>query len=193
MFAIIDIESCSPITDSRKNKIIEISILIHDGLVVVEEYTTLVNPECTISSFYSKFSGITNQMVKDAPKFYEIAKKIIEITENKIFVAHNVKFDYHVVKNEFEALGYEYKRKELCTVKLSRKLLPGLPSYSLGNLCMHLQINNQARHRAYGDALATAQLFDMLLKQKSQNPKYKNKNLEQLMEYKKTKFNGNQF
>ena len=181
MFAIIDIETCGAKFDFRKGRIIEISILIHDGLSVVDEFTSLIHPECYISTYFTNISGITNAMVDNAPKFYEVAKKILEITKDKIFVAHNVGFDYGFVKDEFASLGYQYKRDTLCTVRLSRKLIPGLKSYSLGNLCDYLGIENEARHRARGDAMATAKLFDVLMQIKSDHPLYKTKGLDEIM------------
>ncbi|MFM9944766.1 MAG: exonuclease domain-containing protein, partial [Bacteroidia bacterium] len=164
-----------------KGRIIDICILVHDGLTVVDKFSTLINPYCYISPFFTKLSGITNEMVADAPKFHEVAKQIIDITEGKVFIAHNVGFDYGFVKEEFASLGYVYKRETLCTVRLSRKLIPGKFSYSLGNLCDSLGIVNEARHRAEGDAVATAKLFDILLQLKSTNPVYKNKGVEDLM------------
>jgi DNA polymerase-3 subunit epsilon len=106
-------------------------------------------------------------MVRNAPKFCEIAEHLHKMSENKIFVAHNVSFDYNFIKGEYAALGFNYERKKLCTVQMSRKLIPGFKSYSLGNLCNSLGIPNNARHRAEGDAVATAILFDMLLQRKS--------------------------
>ncbi|MBA3899790.1 MAG: GIY-YIG nuclease family protein [Bacteroidetes bacterium] len=181
MFAIIDIETCGGKFEFRKGRITEICILIHDGLQVVEKFSSLINPDCYISPFYTKITGITNKMVEDAPKFQEVAKKIWELTENRIFVAHNVGFDYGFIKDEFKSLGAKYKRDTLCTVRLSRKLIPGKASYSLGKLCDSLGIENKARHRAEGDAIATAQLFDLLLQAKSTNPVYKNKGVDELM------------
>jgi DNA polymerase-3 subunit epsilon len=181
MFAIIDIETCGGKFEFRRGRITEICILIHDGLSVVEKFSTLINPECNISTFFTSLTGITNDMVQDAPKFYEVAKKIIELTEGKIFVAHNVGFDYGFVKEEFASLGYKYKRDTLCTVRLSRKLIPHRKSYSLGNLCESLGIENEARHRAEGDAVATAKLFDILMQIKSDHPQYKTKGIDELM------------
>lgn len=167
MFAIIDIETCGGKFDFPKGRITEICIIIHDGLQVTEKFSTLINPECYISPLYTNITGITNQMVANAPKFHEIANTILQLTENKIFVAHNVSFDYNFIKGEFASLGYEYEREKLCTVKLSRKLIPGKKTYSLGPLCESLGISNNARHRAEGDAIATAKLFDILLQIKS--------------------------
>lgn len=181
MFAIIDIETCGGKFIYPKGRITEICILVHDGLTVVEKFSTLINPECFISPFYTGITGITNDMVRDAPKFYEVAKKIIELTEGKIFVAHNVSFDYNFIKEEFASIGYKYKRETLCTVHLSRKLIPGRISYSLGHLCASLGIEIEGRHRAEGDAVATAQLFDLLLQLKGSNPQYKNQGVVEIM------------
>lgn len=187
MFAIIDIETCGGRFDARRGRIIEICVLKHDGLSVVEKFSTLINPECYITPQFTKISGITNEMVSEAPKFYEVAKQIIEITSGCIFVAHNVQFDYGFVREEFAALGYTFKRDTLCTVRLSRKLIPGFVSYSLGNLCAQLGIEIENRHRAEGDAVATSILFDRLMLVKSQHPVYKKMGIEELMATRKDK------
>ena len=161
MYAIIDTETTGG--NPQRNRITEIAVIIHDGRVVTEVYSTLVNPECSIPYNITQMTGITDEMVAVAPKFYEVARKIVELTENRVFVAHNVNFDYQFIRNEFSRLGYDYKRDKLCTVRLSRKLFPGLPSYSLGNLCKSLDISLKDRHRAKGDAMATAILFGLLI------------------------------
>jgi DNA polymerase-3 subunit epsilon len=102
-------------------------------------------------------------MLKNAPKFYEVAKRIVEITENCILVAHNADFDYRILKTEFKRLGFPFKRKTLCTVELSQQLIPEMESYSLGKLARALGIPVSDRHRANGDAQATVKLFKMLL------------------------------
>ncbi len=156
-YAIVDIETDGGI------KITEISIFIFDGNKVIDEFTTLVNPESYIPANITNLTGISNIMVKTAPKFYEVAKRVQKITEDCIFVAHNVNFDYGIIGKEFKALGFEYKRKKLCTVRLSRKLLPNKRSYSLGKLCLSEGIQIKDRHRARGDAEATVTLFKILL------------------------------
>ncbi len=181
MFAIVDIETCGPKFAYQKGRIIDICILVHDGIQVVDKFSTLINPDCHIGSFYTSLSGITNEMVKDAPKFHEVAKDILNFTEGKLFVAHNSAFDYNFIKDEFSSLGFRFKRDTLCTVKLSRKLMPGKKSYSLGNLCESLGIVIHDRHRAEGDAVATAKLLDLLLMLKTQNPTYKTKSVSQIM------------
>ena len=167
MFAIIDIETSGGKFNYPNGRITEICILIHDGLTVVEKFSTLIDPECYISPLYTNITGITNGMVKGAPKFHEVAKRIHELTKNRTFVAHNVSFDYNFIKAEFASLGFNYERNKLCTVQLSRKLIPGKKSYSLGKLCESIGISNKARHRAEGDAVATAQLFDILMQARS--------------------------
>jgi len=181
VFAIIDIETCGGKFEYRRGRITEICILVHDGLQVIEKFSTLINPECHISTYFTSLTGITNDMVKDAPTFAQIAKKIIELTENRIFVAHNVGFDYGFIKEEFASMGYKYKRETLCTVRLSRKFIPNKRSYSLGVLCESLGIEIENRHRAEGDAVATAKLFDLILQLKSNHPQYKNQGVEALM------------
>lgn len=161
MYAIIDIETTG--TSAAFGKITEIAIFIHNGNEVTDSFITLINPECNIPWNITRLTGISNEMVAEAPKFYEVAKRIVELTAGKVFVAHNVMFDYSFVKEEFKRLGYDYKRKVMCTVKLGRKLLPGHRSYSLGNICSDLGINIEGRHRAGGDAFATVKLFELLL------------------------------
>jgi len=163
MYSIIDIETTG--LSPEKEKITEIAIYIHDGNKIVDEFVSLINPERPIPYFITRLTGITNDLVENAPKFYEIAKKIIEITENRIFVAHNAEFDFGFIKAEFASLGYEFKRDRLCTVKLSKKIIPGHKSYSLGKLTEELGIEIKGRHRAAGDAFATVRLFEHLLKE----------------------------
>jgi DNA polymerase III subunit epsilon len=161
MYSIIDIETTGG--NPYRDKITEIAIFIHDGQRVIKQYQTLVNPDRKIPYFITKMTGISDEMVAHAPRFYEIARDIVELTENTIFVAHNVSFDYNFIKSEFRSLGYNFQRESLCTVKLSRKIIPGKTSYSLGKLCKELNIIIENRHRASGDALATVRLFEILL------------------------------
>lgn len=157
IFTIIDVE-----TTGRTNRITEISIFRHNGHEVVDEFTSLVNPQQNIPYHITALTGIDEALVEDAPVFEDIADTILEITKDAVFVAHNVNFDYNVIRNEFKHIGKDFRRKKLCTVRLSRKLLPGFPSYSLGKLCKSLSIPIQERHRARGDAAATVLLFEIL-------------------------------
>ena len=166
MYCILDIET----TGGQFNEegITEIAIYKFDGHEVVDQFISLVNPEIPIQPFVVKLTGINNAMLRSAPKFFEVAKRIIEITEDCIVVAHNASFDYRILRTEFSRLGYEFKRPTLCTVELSKKLIPDQPSYSLGKLVRALGIPMADRHRASGDALATVKLFKLLLSKDSE-------------------------
>ncbi len=161
MYAILDIET----TGGQFNEegITEIAIYKFDGHEIVDQFISLVNPEKEIQPFVVKLTGINNAMLRSAPKFYEVAKRIIEITEGCILVAHNTSFDYRILRTEFNRLGYDFVKPTLCTVELSKKLIPNQLSYSLGKLVRALGIPMSDRHRASGDALATVKLFKMLL------------------------------
>ncbi|HPB05183.1 MAG TPA: 3'-5' exonuclease [Prolixibacteraceae bacterium] len=163
MYSVVDIETTG--NGGKEGKITEIAIISFNGERITNSFVSLVNPECSIPYYITKLTGIDNNMVQHAPKFYEIAKEIVLLTANTIFVAHNSAFDYNFIRSEFSRLGYNYQRKTLCTVQLSRKLLPGHASYSLGNLCNNLGITVTNRHRAEGDALATVELLKILLQQ----------------------------
>jgi len=160
-FAIIDVET----TGGKFNEegITEVAIHKFDGQNVIDSFVSLINPEKEIQPFVVNLTGINSKMLKNAPKFYEVAKRIIEITDDCIMVAHNSSFDYRVVRNEFSRLGYQFEIPTLCTVELSKILLPDLESYSLGKLCRAIGIPMSDRHRANGDALATVKLFQILL------------------------------
>lgn len=161
LYAILDIET----TGGKYNEegITEIAIYRFDGLEIVDQFCSLVNPEKSIQPFVVNLTGINNKMLYNAPKFYEVAKRVIEITKNCIIVAHNAQFDNRILASEFDRLGYSFEKETLCTVELSKKLLPNLPSYSLGKLVRSLGIPISDRHRAQGDAKATVELFKLLL------------------------------
>lgn len=161
MYAILDIET----TGGKFNEegVTEIAIYKFDGHAVVDQFISLVNPEKPIQEFVVRLTGINNKMLRNAPKFYEVAKRIVEITKDCILVAHNTSFDYRILKTEFERLGFDFERNTLCTVELSQQLILDQPSYSLGKLTKSLGIPITDRHRASGDALATVHLFKLLL------------------------------
>ncbi len=161
MYAILDIET----TGGQFNEegITEIAIYKFDGQEIVDQFISLVNPEIPIQPFVVKLTGINNAMLTSAPKFFEVAKRIIEMTNDCVLVAHNADFDYRILRTEFRRLGYDFNQRTLCTVELSKKLLPEQPSHSLGKLVRALGIPMADRHRASGDALATVKLFKMLL------------------------------
>jgi len=158
MYAIVDIETTGGYASA--NGITEIAVYIHDGESILQHFETLINPNQNIPRHITALTGIDNYMVADAPAFKDVADVLFGLLNDKIFVAHNVNFDYSFVKHHLKAAGFELTAKKLCTVRLSRKVFPGLPSYSLGNLCrsLHLPIDN--RHRAGGDAKATVKLLE---------------------------------
>ena len=161
MYAIVDIETTGGHASS--NAITEIAIYVHDGNRIVKHFKTLINPQQKIPVYITALTGISNAMVASAPSFEEMAQEIHDLLSDNIFVAHSVNFDFSFIKHQLKQWGYELNTKKLCTVRLSRKVFPGLPSYSLGNLCRNLQIPIEDRHRADGDARATVILFEQLL------------------------------
>ncbi len=160
-YAITDLESTGGTKGT--DKITEIAIYLFDGEKIIDEFHSLINPKRSIEPFVVKLTGITDAMVKDAPTFEEVADRVAEITKDAIFVAHNVSFDYPFLRREYSYLGKAFERNRLCTVNLSRKIIPGHKSYSLGKLTDDLGIGLNGRHRADGDALATVELFKLLL------------------------------
>ncbi|MBE2289109.1 MAG: GIY-YIG nuclease family protein [Chitinophagaceae bacterium] len=160
LYAVVDIETTG--SYAAANGITEIAIVIHDGNKVLHFYESLVNPQVPIPYFIQRLTGIDDGMVQNAPVFSEIAAQVYELLQDKIFVAHNVNFDYSFVKHHLQAAGYDLDTKKLCTVRLSRKVIPGLNGYSLGKLTQQLNINHANHHRAGGDALATADLLAMI-------------------------------
>jgi DNA polymerase-3 subunit epsilon len=157
LYAIVDIETTGSF--AAANGITEIAIVVHDGKKVIDFFESLVNPHSPIPYFIQRLTGIDNSMVAHAPSFGEIAAQVFELLRDKIFVAHNVNFDYSFVKHHLQDAGHELDSKKLCTVRLARKVLPGLPGYSLSKLTHQLGLNHTNRHRAGGDALATADLL----------------------------------
>jgi len=161
-YAVLDVETTGG--SPKRDKITDIAIYVYDGNNIINSFESLVNPECFIPAYITGLTGITNEMVENAPYFYEIARDIIEITDDCIVVGHNVNFDYQFIKSEFRQLGYDFKRDTICTVKLSRKLMPGMSAYKLDILTNALNIVIHDRHRAAGDARATVDLFAHLLR-----------------------------
>ncbi|MFT3908178.1 MAG: exonuclease domain-containing protein [Ferruginibacter sp.] len=161
MYAIVDIETTGG--HASAHGITEIAIYVHNGNRVTKHFKTLVNPEKKIPLYITALTGITNEMVADAPTFEEIAEEIYELLHENIFVAHSVNFDFSFIKHHLKVSGYDLNVKKLCTVRLSRKVFPGFRSYSLGTICRNLDIRIDDRHRADGDAKATVTLFEKIL------------------------------
>lgn len=161
MYAIVDIETTGGY--AAAHGITEISIQVFDGNRVTEKFESLINPRQSIPRFIQAMTGISDEMVAEAPGFEEIASSVYHLLRDKIFVAHNVNFDYSFVKAHLEHCGYSLDVRKLCTVRLSRKILPGFPSYSLGKLCHSLGIEISNHHRASGDTDATVEVFRQIL------------------------------
>lgn len=159
-FAIVDIETTG--SQYAADSITEIGIVITDGVRELDRYETLVNPQARIPKFIVHLTGIDEEMVADAPVFADVAKEIYSFLDGRVFVAHNVNFDYKIVKSHMERVGLKIPTKRLCTVRLSRKIIPGMPSYNLGKLSASLGLKHQNAHRAMGDAEVTAELFNIL-------------------------------
>ena len=166
MYAIVDIETTG--SYAANNGITELAIVLHDGNKIVDRFETLINPLSPIPHYVQVLTGIRPEMLEDAPVFSEVAGRVYEMLKEAIFVAHHVNFDYSFVKHQLECCGYELDTKKLCTVRLSRKVFPALPGYSLGKLCRELEIPIENRHRAGGDADATVILFEKILRADSQ-------------------------
>jgi len=167
LFSILDLET----TGGKFNKegITEIAIYKFDGIKIIDEFISLINPQIPIQPYVQELTGINNKMLLTAPKFYQVCKRVLEITDNTILVAHNASFDYRMLKVEFNRLGYRFNIPQICTVNLSKKLIPDMDSYKLGKLVKSLGISISNRHRASGDALATVELFKLLLKKDKNN------------------------
>ncbi len=161
MYAIVDIETTGGY--AANHRITELAIYHHDGTRITDTFQTLLNPGREIPYFITGLTGITSKMVEKAPTFEEVANEILERLKDRVFVAHNAHFDYSFLKKEFESVGVNWQTKKLCTVRLGRKIIPGLESYCLGRLAESLGINIPERHRANGDAQATAKIFSILL------------------------------
>ena len=161
MYAIIDIETTGG--DYDEEGITEIAIYQYDGFKITDQFCSLINPKKEIQPFVKKLTGINENMLEKAPVFFEVAKRIVEITRNCIIVAHNAAFDYRILRTEFKRLGYVFERETICTINLSKELLPEQKEFSLGKLVNNLGIPVSTRHRAFGDAQATLKLFELLI------------------------------
>jgi DNA polymerase III subunit epsilon len=161
VYAIVDIETTGGHASS--NGITEIAIILHNGVEEEGRYETLLNPGMALPRYITALTGITNKMLIRAPRFEDVAHQVYNLLQGRIFVAHNVNFDYSFIRHHLSACGYDLHQRKLCTVRMSRKIFPGLRGYSLGKLCLAFSIPNEQRHRAMGDAQATARLFSTLL------------------------------
>lgn len=167
-FAVVDIETTGSTPQSAG--ITEIAIVIHNGVEVTGKYVTLINPRQKIPPFIVDMTGISDAMVANAPLFEEVAPQIFNLLNGRIFVAHNVSFDYSFVHYLLGKCGFQWSAPKLCTIKLSRRVFPGLEKYGLGSLTRDLGIRIEGRHRAWGDAAATAQVLTMAIEKEGMKP-----------------------
>jgi DNA polymerase-3 subunit epsilon len=162
-YAVVDVETTGA-SPERGHRITEIAVVAIRNGVISEDFQTLVNPGRRIPPRIARLTGITDQMVATAPYFEDVAEDLLARLEDRVFVAHNVSFDWRFVSYQLgDALGRRPEGPRLCTVHLARRLAPELRRRSLDALATHFGIPNQARHRAYGDALATARILLRLL------------------------------
>ena len=167
-FAVVDIETTGSTPQSAG--ITEIAIVIHNGVEVTGKYVTLINPRHKIPPFIVNMTGISDEMVAGAPLFEEVAPQIYNLLNGRVFVAHNVSFDYSFVHYLLGRSGFQWSAPKLCTIKLSRRVFPGLVKYGLGSLTRDLGIKIEGRHRAWGDAAATAQVLTMAIEKEGMQP-----------------------
>ncbi len=161
--AVVDLETTG--TGATSDRITEIGIVrIHDG-AIVEEWSSLVNPEVKIPQEIQALTGITDGMVKHAPTFAELADQVRTRLHEHLFIAHNARFDYGFIKNEFRRIGVAYTADVLCTVRLSRKLYPGHASHSLDALIARHHLHDEQRHRALGDARLAWRFIETALRE----------------------------
>ena len=167
-FAVVDIETTGSTPQSAG--ITEIAIVIHNGVEVTGKYVTLINPRHKIPPFIVNMTGISDEMVAAAPLFEEVAPQIYNLLNGRVFVAHNVSFDYSFVHYLLGRSGFQWSAPKLCTIKLSRRVFTGLEKYGLGSLTRDLGIRIEGRHRAWGDAAATAQVLTMAIEKEGMQP-----------------------
>jgi DNA polymerase III epsilon subunit family exonuclease len=162
-FVVVDIEATG--AKMPPNRIIELGAYRIHGGQIVDNFITLVNPEISIPRFVGTLTGISNEMVKQAPLFAEVAPRWLEFVEDAVLIAHNAPFDTNFLNHEISRVypGHRMINPHLCTVTLSRRVLPGLANYRLDTVADHFSISIVDRHRAGSDALATAEVFIRIL------------------------------
>jgi len=162
-FVVVDVEATGAKTPP--NRLIELGAFRIRGGHIVDKFHTLVNPEIPIPRFVASLTGISNDMVRDAPFFAEVAPKWLDFVSDSVLVAHNAPFDTSFLNHEISRVypGHRMVNPHLCTVRLSRRALPDLSNHRLETIASHFSIPIASRHRAGSDALATAEIFIILL------------------------------
>lgn len=162
-WVLVDIETTG--LNILRDKITEIALIVMTEKGIETRWHSLINPSCVIPDTISSLTGITNSMVSSAPYFYEVAETLMSFLEDGILVAHNARFDYGFLKNAFKASGYTLKMPVLCTIKLWKKLYPGLPKYSLSHLTERFNIPTPISHRAEADVNSLKDLLNIAMKE----------------------------
>lgn len=160
-FAVIDIEATGG--NVSRTRMMEIGIVMVEGGQITDSFSTLINPGKKPDRYVQRLTGITPKMVARAPKFEQVAARILQMIEGSVLTAHNADFDYNLLRKEYARLGYRLQIPVLDTIDLSKHLIPGLNAYGLETLTQILRIPVTDRHRAFGDALATAEILKVLL------------------------------
>ncbi len=160
-FVVVDVETTHG--DPMKGRIIEVAVLVHDGVRELDRWNTLVDPRVEIPEFIQKLTGISPALLEHAPQFPEVAKSLRISTEGRIMVAHNVRYDMTAIQHEFARTGLSYHPATLCTERLARQLVPDLAYYNLASLTRYFGHAQGHKHRAAHDAQATLVLLLRLI------------------------------
>jgi len=185
-YAVVDVETTGG-SPGQGHRITEIAVVEVDGGLITEDFQTLVNPGRSIPSRISELTGITDEMVAGAPFFDEVAEDLFEWLEGRVFVAHNASFDWRFIEHQMaDTLGYVPQNPRLCTVQMARRLAPHLARRNLDSLAAHFGVPIHSRHRAYGDALATARVLLRLLDE-AEAQGYRDLSSLQLLLYRKSR------
>ena len=176
--ACVDLETTGG--SATYHRVIEVGIVLMDGGRVVEEWSSLVNPGCRVPSGIEQFTGITNEMVADAPAFGDLAGEVMSRLEGRLFIAHNARFDYGFLRNEFRRAGLRLRAPVLCTVRLSRRMDPALRGHGLDAVMERHGLSCSARHRALGDARVLADL--LLLWRQDRDPQQVDAAVQELVQ-----------
>ncbi len=180
-YAVVDVETTGTSAE-RGDRITEVAVVVLTGGEVVRRFSTLVNPERSIPPMITALTRITWEMVRDAPRFVDICAELLDVLSGNVFVAHNAAFDWRFVSTEVaRATGRRLESRRLCTVRLARKVLPHLPSRRLDSLAHHYGVEIADRHRALGDADATALILLRLLGEARERDCVRWDDLERLM------------
>jgi DNA polymerase-3 subunit epsilon len=156
-FAITDIETTG--SHASGNSIIEIGVVLHDGERIIEEFSSLIDPGVHLPVYITGLTGITNDMLRGAPSFADVADRLEELFDGAIFVAHNVNFDHSFIRAEFASIGRNWNPPRLCTMRMARKAFPGEKSYGLNAICSWMGLVNEHAHRALSDARVATEIL----------------------------------